>query len=104
MPAAPSLGRKEKHQWPPRAQPPVELVVLAGPRFLPFVPTQPGCSQFRFSQQLQINKMLQVSSFLPANTPQFGGNFISALPPIIATGVIHRAAIEVNPDWLRLTA
>src|SRR5439155_17793198 len=52
-----SIRRKEKHERPPSAKPPVELVVLAGLRFLPFVPTQPGLFQFLFSQRLQINKM-----------------------------------------------
>src|SRR5882724_5814570 len=99
-----SLRRKEKHERPPRAEPPVELVVLTRLRLLPFVPTQPRLFQFLFSQQLQINEMLQVSSLLPADAAQFGGNCISALPSVVATGEIHRAAVEVNSDWLRLAA
>src|SRR5437773_8808321 len=99
-----SIRRKEKHQRPPRAKSPVELVVLAGLCFLPFVRAQPRLFQFRFKERLQINKMLQVSSLLPANAPQFGGNCSSVLPPVIATGEIDRAAVEVNSDWLRFPA
>src|SRR6266487_3360580 len=102
MPAAPSLWRKEKHQRPPRAEPPVELVVLTRLRFPPFVPTQPRLFQFRFSQRGEVNKMLQVSSLLPANAPQLGGHRISLIAPFIATSEIHRAAVEINSDWLRL--
>src|SRR2546425_9582546 len=61
-----SIRRKEKHERPPSAKPPVELVVLAGLRFLPFVPTQPRLFQLRFRQRFQINEMFQVPSLLPA--------------------------------------
>src|SRR5438132_3349772 len=99
-----SLRRKEKHQRPPGAEPPVELVVLTQPRFFPFVRTEPGLFQLRFSQRLQINKMLQASSLLPANASQLGGHGLSVVAPVIATGEIHRATVEVNSDWLRIPA
>src|SRR6266571_9090675 len=99
-----SLRRKEKHKRPPRAEPPVKLVVLTRLRFLPLVRTQPRFFQFHFSQRLQINEMLQVSSLLPANAPQLGGHGISVLASVIATGEINRAAVEVNSDWLPFAA
>src|SRR5207249_11246687 len=99
-----SIRRKEKHQRPPRAEPPVKLIVLTRLGFLPFVATQPCIFQFRFSQRVQVNKMLQVSSLLPANAPQLGGHRISVIAPVIATSEIHRAAVEVNSDWLRFPA
>src|SRR5438132_2413807 len=87
-----SLRRKEKHKRPPRAEPPVELVVLTRLRLLPFVPTQPRLFQFQFSQRLQVNEMLQVSFLLPPDAAPAVRCSIGAYDCLIP----NRCQIETN--------
>src|SRR5437667_5996024 len=68
MPATLSLRREQKHQRPPGAEPPVELVVLAGLRFLPFVPTQPRLFEIRFTQRLQIHVVFNILTVSPPDS------------------------------------
>src|SRR5207249_4296281 len=98
------LRREEKHQRPPGAQPPVELIVLAGLRFLPFVPTQSCLFNFRLSQRLQIHVVFQVHTGSPPDSTQLRGHSVRVIAPVIASREITGAAVEVNSDWLRFAA
>jgi hypothetical protein len=60
--------RKKKRQSAPDPQSPIELVVLAGLRFGPFVPAQPHSFKLRRRQRLLVNVMHQ--RFSPAGQAQ----------------------------------